>query len=498
METILQRKLLNFSLSQIRSFVPNSPSDTGLESLARELNQILSEMLYSKGHVHKGFEKLTHAFEKYTILYVTTIFLKDAYKDGFLKNENPYEIALSAFYDIKSSSHEKGSKFDFANKLLYDIDFVEKNAWGKLTSENKKEVQSVIANAIQIAVWLANPENQQINFNSNNKDELFELLRRMQEGAKDKNIIIKDEKSKNERLEWEKNKRILSEVRDSLLIRTFVAYYKLQKAKGKDLKSKDSFEITKQLDVVFARMKDLISEALESSRREDHLAQYIYTVALTILDNTEITESGGVLFKQGQAVETILTNKASFGGAIGFFLHFVIGSGFGYRTNYLNYSNSYGEKEKLYPYLMPFVAPTSPEYSYLDYEFQKYRTLESGGYYGESRSFPLVNEQIGFGYRRNLGNTDDYAFKVGLYGSGLIYKTAIRTQESKGLIYGVFTAFDFSKSFQINLSYYRNSLPNERIDYTYLGIPLTGNANRSDEGITLGVNIPIDEYIKEL
>ncbi len=102
----------------------------------------------------------------------------------------------------------------------------------------------------------------------------------------------------------------------------------------------------------------------------------------------------------------------------------------------------------------------------------------------EGRTYSLVSEQIGFGWQFGPWLDGRFKLKCGLYGSGILYKLVEDNEESDSIIFGPFIAFEFYKLFQFYVA---------PISLNYLP-----NSKEWDRGISVGVTIPLGDYLSEL
>ncbi len=102
----------------------------------------------------------------------------------------------------------------------------------------------------------------------------------------------------------------------------------------------------------------------------------------------------------------------------------------------------------------------------------------------ENRIYSLVSEQIGIGLQCGPWLEDRLKFKLGIYGSGIIYRLVEDNEESDSIIFGPFLAFEFYKLFQFYVAPYSLSyLPKSKA---------------WDKGLSIGVTIPLGDYLSEL
>ncbi|MDH5492185.1 MAG: hypothetical protein OEY14_09540, partial [Myxococcales bacterium] len=106
---------------------------------------------------------------------------------------------------------------------------------------------------------------------------------------------------------------------------------------------------------------------------------------------------------------------------------------------------------------------------------------------GGMRAQPIVSEQIGLGIASPVFFRDRFAFRTGLYASGILFRVALDTEESEALIFGAFAALDLYQLLQVYVSPLLLLYPSE------------GDAGPAARfGFSAGVQIPLGDYLSAL
>ena len=103
------------------------------------------------------------------------------------------------------------------------------------------------------------------------------------------------------------------------------------------------------------------------------------------------------------------------------------------------------------------------------------------------RAQPLISEQIGLGLASPAFFRDRFAFRTGVYASGILFRVALDTQESEALMFGAFAALDLYQLLQVYVSPLLLLYPSE------------GDSGlRARFGLAVGVQIPLGDYLSAL
>ena len=103
---------------------------------------------------------------------------------------------------------------------------------------------------------------------------------------------------------------------------------------------------------------------------------------------------------------------------------------------------------------------------------------------GPNRWAPLAAEQIGFGYAGRTRCDDWLTPKVGLFASGLLYRALVDSTESQSIMAGAFVAVDIKESIELYGAAMMMFYP-----------PIAGNSYAAQPGLSLGVQIPLGDYL---
>lgn len=100
---------------------------------------------------------------------------------------------------------------------------------------------------------------------------------------------------------------------------------------------------------------------------------------------------------------------------------------------------------------------------------------------------PLIAEQIGIGYASPSFCGDRLAFKVGAFGSGLLYRMVLDTEESEAFMMGGFVAFDLYEALELYAAPAAVIYP-----------PSTPFDATTRFGVSFGAQVPLGDYLTRL
>jgi hypothetical protein len=104
-----------------------------------------------------------------------------------------------------------------------------------------------------------------------------------------------------------------------------------------------------------------------------------------------------------------------------------------------------------------------------------------------SRSSPIISEQIGVGMASPSLYNDRLAFKVGVFGSGLLYRVVLDTKESDAVLFGAFAALDVYQLLELYVAPAAMVYP-----------PSGGLSYPAQFGFSVGAQVPLGDYLNKL
>jgi len=103
------------------------------------------------------------------------------------------------------------------------------------------------------------------------------------------------------------------------------------------------------------------------------------------------------------------------------------------------------------------------------------------------RLTPLVAEQIGVGWASPSFAEDRFTFRTGLFGSGILYRAVLDTEESNAMIFGAFAALDIYELLEIYVAPVALLFPGGAEDTAAVRF-----------GVAAGAQVPLGDYLSEL
>jgi hypothetical protein len=105
----------------------------------------------------------------------------------------------------------------------------------------------------------------------------------------------------------------------------------------------------------------------------------------------------------------------------------------------------------------------------------------------ERRFLPLIAEQVGIGYASPAFAGDRFTFKLGLFGSGLLYRIAMDSEESDAVMFGGFVALDLYELLEIYVAPMALFYP-----------PGSDTDLPPSFAVAAGLSVPLGDYLSEL
>jgi hypothetical protein len=105
----------------------------------------------------------------------------------------------------------------------------------------------------------------------------------------------------------------------------------------------------------------------------------------------------------------------------------------------------------------------------------------------EVRFAPMMAEQIGLGYASPTFADGRFAFKLGIYGSGLLYRVVLDSEESEAFFFGAFVALELYQLLEIFAAPAAIIYP-----------PQAGGDAHVSWALTFGAQVPLGDYLSQL